>query len=129
MPQRSNTNTCRYTVAKIFRFTEIYVHAHTHLHTDTQERSPDGQADAKKIFRSTDLHTDMHLDKHMREYVHMHGPFIDKLSRFPSAFRFHKAESTWNRVTVICCRELSQAHIIQTQAHINMFASFTKMPL
>lgn len=56
MLQRSNTDTCRYTVAKIFRLTEIFMHAHTHLHTDTQERSPDGQADAKKIFRSTGRH-------------------------------------------------------------------------
>jgi hypothetical protein len=46
MLQRSNTNSCIYTVAKIVTFTEIFMHAHKHLHTDTQERSPDGQTDA-----------------------------------------------------------------------------------
>lgn len=55
------------------------MHAHMHLctHTHTQEEIPDGQTDAKKIFRYTELHTftDTYLNKsvdmHTQAHIHL----------------------------------------------------------
>lgn len=67
-------------VAKIFRDAHACSHTFMHIHS---RRKPDGQTDAKKIFRSVDIiqshkhklvqytHMDMHI------HAHPHPPFKD----------------------------------------------------
>lgn len=76
----SNTNSHIHTGGldiQIHRAT--YACSHALMHTYTQEEIPDGQTDAKKIFRYTDLHTftDTYLNKSVDMHTQAHTPFKD----------------------------------------------------
>lgn len=64
--------------------------AHGHLCTHFQKKDPHGQTDAKKIFKSTNLHT--FTQTHTWTKTHMcmntHTPFEDWLSHSPISSGF-----------------------------------------
>lgn len=104
----------------------------THICTQTLRREAlmAKQMLRKYLDRQTDIYSYRHALGQTHAWIRAHARSIYRQAfPFPHCLQVSEAEPTWNHVTVICCRELSQTHIIQTQAHINMFTSFTKMPL